>query len=527
MELVEMDTELVQEFISLFENANNINISTIIQNLGISRSELFDSLVSWSDYFDFSIEDDRVYVKNLSSLIQAKENVLNNSVKNALPIHEIFEGALLYQNVPLYSKETQFLQILEQLIQTPILESSQNNFLNGFYAEGGHILKLGLNHQFLSQLPESISDLQYLTELKLDNLQLKFLPDSLVHLSHLTHLSLTNNFLRSLPKNFGDLTQLSSLLLDDNNLESLPYSLIHCSSLKNLSITRNNINLKESFEILRKLKQDGCLIDQKQAFRWSEVGYEGIICNSGLKQDDFVNTIFHLDSMLSFEELCAQMVLVEKEDKRFVKPDDFDRWDIKERSIVKNMVDPDEDYSWALFYNDIPLVKDEYDIMKYLEELLGLPIPPVSSVEMKFGFIAEEGHVVELGLYYLNLITVPEAIVLLTSLRHLFLGNNRFSSIPYWIGCLTSLEILNFQQNHIFSIPDLFSSLTKLTKLDLSHNRILSLPKSMEKLTNLRYLNIEDNQLNLTKSKEALQKIKHNGCSIDSIKAFRMREIRK
>lgn len=527
MENVEMDLDRVQQFISLFENTNNIDISLIIQILGISRGELFDSLVSWSDHFDFTIEDDRVYVENLSFLIQAKENIVQKSLKNTLPIHEMFEGALVYQDVPLYPKEAQFLQILEQLIQTPILESTQHNFLGGFCAEKGHILMLGLDHQFLSQLPESISNLSYLADLKLDNVQLKYLPDSFVNLSNLTHLSLTNNNLKKLPAKFGNLTLLSSLLLDDNNLESLPESLIDCKDLKNLSITRNNINLKESFEVLRKLKQNSCLIDQKQAFRWSHVGYEGMVCNSGLNQDDFVDEIFHLDSMLSFDELCAQMVMIEKEDKRFIKPEGFDRWDIKESSKNKVQVDPDQDYSWALFYNDVPLVKDEHDIMKYLEEILGLPIPPVSSVEMKFGFIAEEGHVVELGLYYLDLVNVPEAIVLLTSLRHLFLGNNRFTSLPHWIGCLSSLEILNVQQNHIFAIPDLFGSLIKLTKLDLSHNRVLSLPKSMEKLIELKYLNIEDNQINLKKSKEALHKLKQNGCLIESTKAFRMLTIRK
>ena len=69
---------------------------------------------------------------------------------------------MLYQNVPLYPQEAEFLLKLEQLIKNPIYESTRHHFIGGFMAEGGHVIMLGLDHKYMPQIPNDIANLQFL-----------------------------------------------------------------------------------------------------------------------------------------------------------------------------------------------------------------------------------------------------------------------------------------------------------------------------------------------------------------------------
>lgn len=64
----------------------------------------------------------------------------------------------------------------------------------------------------------------------------------------------------------------------------------------------------------------------------------------------------------------------------------------------------------------------------------------------------------------------------MVKLTHIYLGNNKLSSIPDELGQLTNLEVLCAPHNFITDIPSAVSALKRLTQLNLSRNRIKNVP---------------------------------------------------
>lgn len=79
----------------------------------------------------------------------------------------------------------------------------------------------------------------------------------------------------------------------------------------------------------------------------------------------------------------------------------------------------------------------------------------------------------------------------LTSLQHLVVSDNEFSSLPDSIGNLKNLRSLDVSDSRLTSLPDSIGDLPWLTKLDISTNRFLGgVPSQIRRLTTLRELNI-------------------------------------
>jgi hypothetical protein len=165
-----------------------------------------------------------------------------------------------------------------------------------------------------------------------------------------------------------------------------------------------------------------------------------------------------------------------------------------------------------------------------------------------YGVICQQGHVVELQLYYNELVgSLPPEIEKLAHLKSLYLDANQLSGpLPPEIGNLTELEVARLGKNQfsgsipaeiadlkklIFlelwgnqlsgeipgelgnlsklqelrlnsnqftgSIPSALGNLGNLTRLDLSHNQLSgSIPTELGDLTNLNWLDLSFNQLN-------------------------------
>jgi len=158
-------------------------------------------------------------------------------------------------------------------------------------------------------------------------------------------------------------------------------------------------------------------------------------------------------------------------------------------------------------YHGIKLVAREYDVMVELERLVGERIPQVSKVEWNtFGFVAENGHVVQLGLYKKGLTSLPETIGNLKSLQELYLHENKLTSLPETIGNLTSLKELWLYENKLTSLPETIGNLTNLKELYLWSNNLTSLPETLWQLTGLKVLGLGGN--NLTSLPETIGNLK-------------------
>jgi hypothetical protein len=140
-----------------------------------------------------------------------------------------------------------------------------------------------------------------------------------------------------------------------------------------------------------------------------------------------------------------------------------------------------------------------------------------------YGILCEQGHVVELQLYYNELAgTLPPEIEKLTQLKSLYLDDNELNGpVPAELGNLSRLEVARLGSNHfggsipvelaklgrlIFlelwgnelsgEIPGELSSLSRLQELRLNSNRLTgSIPAALGELTNLRLLHLSHNQL--------------------------------
>ena len=101
----------------------------------------------------------------------------------------------------------------------------------------------------------------------------------------------------------------------------------------------------------------------------------------------------------------------------------------------------------------------------------------------------------ELWLYDNRLTSLPAEIGQLTSLTHLSLGGNQLTSVPAEIRQLTSLKELRLNYNQLTSVPAEIGQLTSLEKLHLGNNQLTSVPAEIGQLTSLRELYLRDNQL--------------------------------
>jgi leucine-rich repeat protein SHOC2 len=103
-------------------------------------------------------------------------------------------------------------------------------------AQTDRATKLDLSGQKLTELPDSIGELDSLLELDLSNNQLIRLPDSIGNLTKLTYLNLRSNHLNELPNSIGKLRKLKTLVIHKNSLIKLPESISNLTQITRLRL---------------------------------------------------------------------------------------------------------------------------------------------------------------------------------------------------------------------------------------------------------------------------------------------------
>lgn len=90
---------------------------------------------------------------------------------------------------------------------------------------------------------------------------------------------------------------------------------------------------------------------------------------------------------------------------------------------------------------------------------------------------------------------LPATIGRLTTLREIYLDNNRLKRLPAEIGGLKELRVLHLSNNRLQKVPEELGNLQNLRELDLSYNRLTGLPVALGRLRDLRLLNLSGNRL--------------------------------
>ncbi|XP_058185471.1 disease resistance protein RPV1-like isoform X2 [Rhododendron vialii] len=89
--------------------------------------------------------------------------------------------------------------------------------------------------------------------------------------------------------------------------------------------------------------------------------------------------------------------------------------------------------------------------------------------------------------------TLPEGICNLTCLKRLRLNDNNVSNLPSGIGRLTSLESLYLSRNSLCTLPDTIGKLSCLKDLWVGNNKLSHLPSEIGDLDSLKTLVLEGN----------------------------------
>ncbi|MCH2044332.1 MAG: leucine-rich repeat domain-containing protein [Saprospiraceae bacterium] len=102
--------------------------------------------------------------------------------------------------------------------------------------------RLYLRNIPLEKLPENIEEFfPKLQHFKIENSNLKRLPETVCHLSKLTHLAVTHSQLESIPYSIGILKLLKELSFEHNKLKNIPANLKELKSLQQLRLAHNNL----------------------------------------------------------------------------------------------------------------------------------------------------------------------------------------------------------------------------------------------------------------------------------------------
>jgi leucine-rich repeat protein SHOC2 len=90
---------------------------------------------------------------------------------------------------------------------------------------------------------------------------------------------------------------------------------------------------------------------------------------------------------------------------------------------------------------------------------------------------------------------LPDAVTAVSSLKQLYLAENKITALSAKIGSLINLEYLNLDRNELTSLPVEIGSCVKMRWLRLNNNKLTELPASVSGMKQLQRIYLLDNQL--------------------------------
>ena len=134
---------------------------------------------------------------------------------------------------------------MQDIVDSNSIELTNPLYLGFQNWSGGRITRLLVGNNSnggfitLSQLPQSIGDLDGLIQLYIDDNELTSLPNEIGNLSNLVYLVANFNNITALPESIGNLSNLNFLDLGYNEIEYIPESIGNLSNLQYLWIFDN------------------------------------------------------------------------------------------------------------------------------------------------------------------------------------------------------------------------------------------------------------------------------------------------
>jgi len=160
--------------------------------------------------------------------------------------------------------------------------------------------------------------------------------------------------------------------------------------------------------------------------------------------------------------------------------------------LPQNHLSDDLDKSKSFLQNHTP----EKNVIRIIEREIQKHIPLLDELKPDItGYVCENGEITGLSIFKCGLTEIPPKVMMLKTLKKLFLRRNNIKELPELIGFLSELEMLDLRINEINGLPSSIGLLSKLKYLNLSSNNLFSLPDSIGNLSALIKLNLNNNKL--------------------------------
>jgi len=372
-------------------------------------------------------------------------------------------------------------------------------------------------NNYIKKIPESIGKLRFLRCLHLDNNEIAELPDSIGELKNLEHLSLGDalggNCLTEFPESITRLKKLKYLSLDDNNIQIIPHFIGKLKSLKSLSLSRNPIeNLPDSIGKLKKL--DYLSIDKTNVrdlpFSMKKLKNLEIFEFYGQLPKPLEPYLSPAVLWNNREQNFIRDLVKKKIPRKFTTVLGFLYKHLEDFKVVRCKKGKRHEKNIYLIRCDRELKIDDNYINHFKKELnycyineykrvvgLYLSISGCCNSDLAFySQIQRLKHLEKLHITDGSNVELPDWIGNLSNLRELKINYfEKLKRVPNFLEKLKNLKLLDLSSNNLENLSESVFKLINLEILDLSFNNLKEISESAFRLKNLKVLNLNNNMI--------------------------------
>ncbi|KXJ12812.1 leucine-rich repeat-containing protein 40 [Exaiptasia diaphana] len=308
--------------------------------------------------------------------------------------------------------------------------------------------QLNLSNRQLVEVPKKVWNINIDLPTEAKNVSLDSTHEKWWDQIDLTKLILASNKLTALSSEIANLPALEFLDIHDNVIESLPKEIGSLENIKRLNLSHNKLT---------------CLRP--------EIGHLSNLCSLKIQHNSLQSIGDWLGELIHLEDLDLS------NNKVIAVPSNISRL-----GSLRNL---------NLSNNCVETLPVGIGSVKLLEDL-NLSNNKLTSLPQELG---NSNSLKRLDCRQ-NMIESFPCLSKCTSLKELYLGNNRISKIDSSdLNGLPCLSILDLRDNKIDIIPDEITVLSELERIDLSNNEISSLPFTMGTMQHLKAVILDGNPL--------------------------------
>lgn len=347
------------------------------------------------------------------------------------------------------------------------------------YSHADAIISLNLSRNPMLEIPLDFIQLcTTLRALRLQNMSMKKVPQSVRHCKTLHRLDLSSNRIVNLEDAALDhIPSLKSLKLQNNGMEQLPWYFPRLRSLQELNISNNKF--RQLPDVVCKLHS---LLDLDISFNLL----------SALPED--------IGNLRSLEKLTMVGNQVSRFPDRAGELQNLRVLDCRRNNL--------SDLSVVCLLPRVETIAADHNMVHALDlsfgpslSLLDASHNDITQLTLLPGPVGQPFALTTLDISHAKLSSLDElALSHLTSLHCLKVDHNAIRSLPESIGELTQLRHLSCSNNQLYGLPDSIAKLQRLETLEAHNNSLEELPMAIWECASLCIINVTSNLLGVIRS---------------------------